>query len=767
MKKLFSTMAVSTLALGLFAPVQTNSVQAASPVLLEEDFDDIANGRLPDGWKLLEGQGAVQDGKLVLNSSATSKPARVVVPLEENEGDYVFEADVTFQSAVEDKRWASLMYRIQNENYPYYQFAVRRGASDVNGLEFAERTPADKWLVPERNFYTENMEYGKTYRLKVVASGNRVQQYVNGQLVIDTDQAGKYLNGDVGFQTSGSKVEYDNVKLTSFEGELPPVDGEGALLPQEAQTSMINAPTIINGEGVDVPHDETASALIKVDGDAGNLKGNGKDLRSVLMTLKGKKIPVLHMEKGGLEKSVVGLLNDLSISDVHVVSSQTGIIEAMKDLNPRIRGGLYYDQRHLNKHDLKKIVQDVHKSESKMVMIPQNVLTEEGMYYLHNRMVAVWGVGGDTMASTHELIHLGVDGIVTNAPELAVKAFGQYPDQTIVQRPMVAAHRGVPSLAPENTMAGYRLAYELGADQIETDVQRTKDGHLVVIHDETVDRTTNGTGAVKDLTLAEIRALDAGIKFDEKFAGEKVPTFKEYLQEFKGKNVMLLVELKAHDVEEQTIQEIKEEGMMDQVVLQSFYLDSMQRSNELAPELPGGYLFSSAVPGTLQEKLKNAKKLVDYGTINDVTLNSSYGSLYKEFIQYMRQRGMLSMHWTFRAEPPFADKLKDGLIGPITDYTQWLTESPVQLEIPIKKVNLKAGKTRTIHAKARVSYRVAEREKIETELFVAEGNGVVTVNGNTVEAIAPGTAQVFAKHTFTMLGEEWNVVSEPIEVTVK
>ncbi len=299
-------MAVSTLALGLFAPVQTNSVQAASPVLLEEDFDDIANGRLPDGWKLLEGQGAVQDGKLVLNSSATSKPARVIVPLEEDEGDYVFEADVTFQSAVEDKRWASLMYRIQNENYPYYQFAVRRGASDVNGLEFAERTPADKWLVPERNFYTENMKYGKTYRLKVVASGNRVQQYVNGQLVIDTDQAGKYLNGDVGFQTSGSKVEYDNVKLTSFEGELPPVDGEGALLPQEAQTSMINAPTIINGEDVDVPHDETASALIKVDGDAGNLKGNEKDLRSVLMTLKGKKIPVLHMEKGGLEESVVG-----------------------------------------------------------------------------------------------------------------------------------------------------------------------------------------------------------------------------------------------------------------------------------------------------------------------------------------------------------------------------------------------------------------------------------------------------------------------------
>lgn len=76
---------------------------------------------------------------------------------------------------------------------------------------------------------------------------------------------------------------------------------------------------------------------------------------------------------------------------------------------------------------------------------------------------------------------------------------------------------------------------------------------------------------------------------------------------------------------------------------------------------------------------------MDYGTNYNVTLNASYGSTYKEFIQYMRQRGMLTMHWTFREEAPFRDKLAEGLIGPITDYMQWLTDSPINLETPIKK----------------------------------------------------------------------------------
>lgn len=94
----------------------------------------------------------------------------------------------------------------------------------------------------------------------------------------------------------------------------------------------------------------------------------------------------------------------------------------------------------------------------------------------------------------------------------------------------VAAHRGWSEKYPENTMLAFRAAAELGVDQIETDIRITSDGELVIIHDETVDRTTNGSGKVSDFTLAELRALDAGVYKGEEFAGERIPTFEEFIE---------------------------------------------------------------------------------------------------------------------------------------------------------------------------------------------------------------------------------------------
>ena len=94
----------------------------------------------------------------------------------------------------------------------------------------------------------------------------------------------------------------------------------------------------------------------------------------------------------------------------------------------------------------------------------------------------------------------------------------------------VLAHRGVSILAPENTRASFQLAIDMGVDGVEFDVQMTKDDKLVIIHDEKVDRTTNAKGYVKDFTLKEIKALDAGITFSKKYKGEKILTLKETLE---------------------------------------------------------------------------------------------------------------------------------------------------------------------------------------------------------------------------------------------
>lgn len=737
-------------------------VTASNDTLIDESFEQ---GEIPSNWDVIEGNAEIVDDKLELSSSDTSSPSRVIIPMPEETGDYEFEADVTFKSAKNDARWASLMYRIQDEDYPYYQFAVRRGTSALNGVEFAIRTASNSWNVPSKTFYPEDFQYGETYRLKVITKGERVQQYIDGQLVIDTDGASDWLEGDIGFQVSGATVAFDNVLVKTRTEDLPPLENAEGFLPDEPDTNILNAPTVISS---DIPSDfsqleNVSSVLLATEvSESGNIIVGDTPLVDILSRTHKEVIPVIKVEDEEAVEGVIDSLDTVSINDVHIMSSKLNIIEEIKEAYPTVRGTVLYDKNHLNKHDLQKLVEDTNKTSSMTVALPEKLISVDTIHYLHSHAIGVWGIGEDT----HSLIHSGVDGIITNNPSSTVDAYGKYPENTLVQRPIVVAHRGVPSLSPENTMTSFFEAYELGADLIETDVQETKDGHLVLMHDSTVDRTTDGTGKVSDLTLQEIRQLDAGIKFDPAFEGEKVPKFSEFLEGFKDKDVMLLIELKADNIEEKVLEEIKEAGVENQVVLQSFSLEHVNKFREIAPEISAGYLYSASIPDSKEERINDAEQMVNYANAIGARLNSSYGSLSEEFITYYRQRGMINMHWTFRSQPPFEDLLKKGLIGPITDYTQWLTDAPTIIDTPVKKRNLKVGKSATINAKTFVNYRTKKKENIETVLFSEDDSGTVSIEENTIIAESPGSVDVFAVHEFEMLDEKWKLVSEPITVNV-
>ncbi len=121
---------------------------------------------------------------------------------------------------------------------------------------------------------------------------------------------------------------------------------------------------------------------------------------------------------------------------------------------------------------------------------------------------------------------------------------------------MIVAHRGLLQVAPENTLANFRACLELRLG-FEFDVQRTKDRHLVCIHDSTADRTTNGSGDVSNLTLAEVKQLDAGSWFDSRFAGEQVPTVDEVLKlvaAYRQHDILIAVDFKDENVEQEVVQ---------------------------------------------------------------------------------------------------------------------------------------------------------------------------------------------------------------------
>lgn len=159
----------------------------------------------------------------------------------------------------------------------------------------------------------------------------------------------------------------------------------------------------------------------------------------------------------------------------------------------------------------------------------------------------------------------------------------------------VIAHRGHSAVAPENTLAAVRAAIEVGADMVEIDVSLSADGQLVVIHDETLDRTTDGSGEVAGTTLAEIRRLDAGSWFSPAFAGEGVPTLDEVLAEVE-RRVLLNVEIKSEAVQRGIVDKvaaaIRSRRMTGEVIVSSFAPTALEQMRDAAPEIRTAVLFN-------------------------------------------------------------------------------------------------------------------------------------------------------------------------------
>lgn len=169
---------------------------------------------------------------------------------------------------------------------------------------------------------------------------------------------------------------------------------------------------------------------------------------------------------------------------------------------------------------------------------------------------------------------------------------------TAPHTPQVIAHRGNSRVAPQNTLVALETAWRAGADSIEIDIQLSADGVAVVIHDDTVDATTDGSGAVSDLDLAELRRLDAGSWFSPAYAGQRVPTFAEVIAFLEARRgIDLLLELKgdwdaagARGVAEA----IAAAGLDDRVIAQSFSLATVAVLAEVAPDLRRGLLIVDA-----------------------------------------------------------------------------------------------------------------------------------------------------------------------------
>ncbi|WNF37669.1 glycerophosphodiester phosphodiesterase family protein [Bacillaceae bacterium IKA-2] len=204
----------------------------------------------------------------------------------------------------------------------------------------------------------------------------------------------------------------------------------------------------------------------------------------------------------------------------------------------------------------------------------------------------------------------------------------------------IMAHRGWSGKSPENTLAAIKLAVkEPSISAIELDVQLSKDGIPVIIHDFTVNRTTNGEGFVKDLTMKQLRSLDAGSWFSPDFKGEKIPTLEEVLQTVNGKKI-LNIELKVAGelyagLEEKVIETIKIFKVEKDVMITSFDHKRIQKVNKLTSSIKTG-LIILGLPTLIEEQLNYTKATI---------LSMSFPYLTTKFVKSHIQNGRTVIAW--------------------------------------------------------------------------------------------------------------------------
>lgn len=233
------------------------------------------------------------------------------------------------------------------------------------------------------------------------------------------------------------------------------------------------------------------------------------------------------------------------------------------------------------------------------------------------------------------------------------------------------AHRGASGYAPENTMAAFEKAVEMGADYIEIDVQMSRDGVPIIIHDDTLDRTTDGEGSLSVYTLEELKELDAGSWFDEEFAGETIPTLDEVLKEFGGR-INILLELKSPEyypgIEEKVVESIKRYNLAEpgnnEIIIQSFNHASVMKSKELLPQVPHGVLVGKDWKNVTDDQLKEFATYADY-------FHPNFNIVTAELVDRVHQVGMTINPYTIKKKSE-AKKLHElGVDGLITDYPEY------------------------------------------------------------------------------------------------
>ena len=533
------------------------------------------------------------------------------------------------------------------------------------------------------------------------------------------------------------------------------------------------------------------------------------DASSMLATIANKNLAMFVIYTIEQAEELGTYLNQTAnntngYTDTHVASTNPTVIKKLREIAGRVRASLIIEDE-ITIDNYPQVVYSANSCYALNVIVSVENITKAVMEQIQRRMISVWVISGDTTIGNLDTINMGSNGIITdNATKLKNDA-SIYDTRTLVRRPYYVAHRGLPSAAPENTLPAYELAIAAGADLVECDIYITKDGEIILLHDDYFARTTDieanwttkfseeeraaiGKSANRvtpaDLTLEQIKRLNAAAWSDNTFAPGpnrtgwalkgydfvEIPTLREVLLLLADTDVILDCELKDANVAHvspayEVIRQVSEEvgkDMFNQVIFISFQDSELAYMAKNHPEASTGRLTAAGLlgAGNARDILRAVLPIYCNG------YNPTSSNLSAANIPQLQARGLSVWAYTIDAVTTARNHIDWGSWGITTNYTNRASTAVMGISATQSSYTTMPGEAAIINILS-LDYLGTEHN-LPFEFVVIDGaDNVVNISGNAI-TVMPGTSATVMLKATSVAGEFTNsyaLYSQPVTVS--
>ncbi len=426
-----------------------------------------------------------------------------------------------------------------------------------------------------------------------------------------------------------------------------------------------------------------STVILNVDKNMNVLDSNGnsvgKDFKETYDNyLKGKIIPSLYIKDMPTADSFLEYCKTkLNLSDMAVISNDSKIVKYIRENNPIIRGIVDWSNTTLTEENWYSAIATTNSSYAQTLIISKKDATYEAIRYIQARFKTVWVLNDSyNTIDIMEQINNGAYGIICDDYENTFNVFSKYNYKFNVslynRMSYNVAHRGLCLSNYENSLEGYIEAYEKGATHIETDIHLTKDGKIVIMHDDTIDRTTNGQGTISNMTYSEISKYKITKNYNGKVMGKgvNVPLLSDVLEYFKDKDIVLVIEIKEsnYDFVEKFKEVIEEYEMQNQIVVISFNLEPLKAMRDVFPDIPTA-------------NLNTFNDSSDISTLCQLNcgVDTGAGNTSKSLTRKLALRGYSSWYWTYNDSSDILKGMQAGVLGLTNNSADSLSSTAIRL----------------------------------------------------------------------------------------